>query len=131
MGHSVRKTAPPQACDRHARGTWDNSWYQVQTNTFEASFLPNGVKDLDAVCNVDVLVHLTDGSQWSATVFTAAEVERLMASWAGSDEALGGAYFWVPDGLIVRDPGIDSITQVIAGLIDTDTFASIFQRLHE
>ncbi|WSD74833.1 hypothetical protein OHB33_00080 [Streptomyces sp. NBC_01558] len=130
MGHPVRQTALSQAHDPRPQGGWDKSWYQVHTDIFEASFLPNGLMDLDVVCNAHVLVHLPDGSQWSATVFTVAEVERLMASWAGSDEALGGAYFRVPDALIVRNPGIDNITQVIAGLIETDTFADIFQRLN-
>ncbi|MFD5723478.1 hypothetical protein [Streptomyces sp. NPDC127036] len=109
---------------------WDGSWYRVHADSFEAAFLPGDGEELDAVCNVDVLVQLTDGSQWSATVFTVTEVERLMAAWAGSGEALGGAYFWVPDGLIVRDPGIESMTQVIAGLINTDNFSEIFQRLN-
>lgn len=82
-----------------------------------------------AVCNVDVLVHLGDGSRWSATVFTVTEVERLMATWAGSDEALGGRYFWVSGCLIVWEPGIDNMTQVIAGLIDNGEFSEVFQRL--
>ncbi|MDR6981285.1 hypothetical protein J2X68_008028 [Streptomyces sp. 3330] len=70
---------------------------------------------MDEVCNVDVFVTLKDGSCWTATVFTVAEVERLMKLWTGIDEALGGQYFWVSDGLFVRDPGIDSMTGVIAG----------------
>ncbi|MEY2227906.1 MULTISPECIES: hypothetical protein [Streptomyces] len=109
---------------------WDEPWYRVRTDVFEASFLPSADEELDSVCNVDVFVDLKDGSRWSATVFTLAEVERLMESWAGSDEALGGRYFWVSDGLIVRDPGIDNMTHVIAGLIETDEFFSIFQRLN-
>lgn len=58
---------------------WDEPWYRVRTDRFEASFLPSADEDLDAVCNVDVEVQLAaDGSRWSATVFTLAEVERLM-----------------------------------------------------
>ncbi|WP_225080012.1 hypothetical protein [Streptomyces sp. CoT10] len=110
---------------------WDGPWFRVHTGAFEASFLPSKGEDLDAVCNVDVFVTLKDGSRWSATVFTVVEVERLMRLWAGSDEALGGRYFWVSDGLIVRDPGIGSMTDVIAGLIDNDEFSAIFQRLHD
>ncbi|NEE26312.1 hypothetical protein G3M53_12665, partial [Streptomyces sp. SID7982] len=72
---------------------------------------------------------LKDGSRWTATVFTVAEVERLMRLWEGTDEALGGRYFWVSDGLIVRDPGIDSMTDVIAGLIENDEFTDVFQRV--
>ncbi|WP_329473189.1 hypothetical protein OIE75_33480 [Streptomyces sp. NBC_01723] len=94
---------------------WDVPWYRVRTEAFEASFLPSAGEDLDEVCNVDVFVALEDGSRWAPTVFTVAEVERLMKLWAGTDEAVGGRHFWVPDGLIVRVPGIDSMTGVIAG----------------
>ncbi|MEV6957567.1 hypothetical protein [Streptomyces sp. NPDC051183] len=117
--------APPGSVERG----WDGPWYRVRAETWGASFLPSSGEDLDLVCNVDVFVDLEDGSRWSATVFTVAEVERLMQTWAGTDEALGGRYFWVSDGLIVRDPGIGNMTQVIAGLIETDEFSSIFQRL--
>ncbi len=67
-----------------------------------------------------VEVRLTgDGSRWRATVFTLAEVERLMERWSRTDEALGGRYFWCSDGLIVRDPGIDNMALVLAGLLDS------------
>ncbi len=52
-----------------------------------------------------------------------------MKFWAGTDEALGGRYFWVSDGLIVRDPGIDNMTDVIAGLIGNGELSEIFQPL--
>ncbi|MER7222177.1 hypothetical protein [Streptomyces rubradiris] len=106
---------------------WDKPWYRVRMEGFEASFLPSDGKDVDEVCNVDVFVTLENGSRWTATVFTVAEVERLMKLWAGTDEALGGRYFWVSDGLIVRDPGVDSMTGVIAGLIENGEFSEIFQ----
>ncbi|MGW5732934.1 MULTISPECIES: hypothetical protein [Streptomyces] len=105
---------------------WDEPWYRVRMEGFEASFLPSDGEDLDEVCNVDVFVTLEDESLWTATVFTVAEVERLMKLWAGTDEALGGRYFWVLDGLIVRDPGIDSMTDVITGLIENGEFSEIF-----
>jgi hypothetical protein len=110
---------------------WDEPWYRVRTEAFEASFLPSPDEDLDSICNVDVFVNLQDGSRWTATVFTVAEVERLMDVWAESGEALGGRYFCVTDGLIVRDPGVDSMTQVIVGLIETDEFSTVFQRLED
>ncbi|MFQ6144596.1 hypothetical protein ACLMNJ_16195 [Streptomyces seoulensis] len=107
---------------------WDGPWYRVSMENFQASFLPSG-EDLDEVCNVDVFVTLKYGSCWTATVFTVVEVERLMRLWAGTDEARGGRYFWVSDGLIVGDPGIDSMTGVIAGLIENGEFSEIFQRV--
>jgi hypothetical protein len=108
---------------------WDVPWYRIRMEDFQASFLSSDGEDLNEVCNVDVFVTLKDGSRWTATVFTVAEVERLMNLWAGTDEALGGRYFWVSDGLIVRDPGIDSMTGVIAGLIENGEFFEIFQRV--
>lgn len=45
---------------------------------FEALFMPSDGEDLDEVCNLDVFVALKDGSRWTATVFTVAEIERLM-----------------------------------------------------
>lgn len=110
---------------------WDEPWYRVRTEAFEASFLPGVDEDLDSVCNVDVSVDLQDGSRWTATVFTVAEVERLMEVWAESGAALGGRFFWVSDSLIVRDPGVNSMIQVIAGLIETDEFSTVFQRLED
>ncbi|GGV12828.1 hypothetical protein GCM10010260_59570 [Streptomyces filipinensis] len=62
---------------------WDGPWYRVRTDQFEVSFLPSTGEDLDDVCNIDVEVRLTgDGSRWSATMFTLAEVERLMERWS-------------------------------------------------
>ncbi|WP_240805262.1 hypothetical protein [Streptomyces sp. A1547] len=107
----MSRSASPGSVERG----WDGPWYQVRTDAFEASFLPSPDEELDSVCNLDLFVDLKDGSRWSATVFTVAEVERLMQTWAGSGEALGGRYSWCSDGLIVRDPGIDSMTHVIAG----------------
>jgi len=114
-----------------AEGWWDEPWYRVRTDRFEASFLPDAGADLDAVCNVDVRVRLPDGSSWSATVFTVAEVQRLMEKWAQTGEVLGGRYFWCSDGLIVRDPGVDNMTQVISGLLDKGDFDQILQRLDD
>ncbi|MFF8975075.1 hypothetical protein [Streptomyces sp. NPDC014995] len=119
--------SPSTSSEPIKRG-WDEPWYRVRTEDFQASFLPSDGEDLDEVCNVDVFVTLKDGSRWTATVFTVTEVERLMRLWAGTDEALGGRYFRVSDGLIVRDPGIDSMTGVIAGLLENGEFSEIFQR---
>ncbi|MEW2505360.1 MULTISPECIES: hypothetical protein [unclassified Amycolatopsis] len=111
-----------------APGRWDGPWYRVRTDRLEADFLPDAGEDPEDVCDVDVQVRLPDGSRWTATVFTLAEVEKLMQRWTASDEALGGRYFWVSDGLIVRDPGVSAIVGVLEGLLDNGDFASILQR---
>ncbi|MCX4903166.1 hypothetical protein [Streptomyces sp. NBC_00878] len=118
--------------DKAIEQGWDEPWYRVRTDRFEASFLPSAGEDLDAVCNVDVEVRLTaDGSRWSATVFTLAEVARLMKRWSRTGKELGGRYFWCTDGLIVRDPGIHNMTQVLAGLLDAGHFTQVLQRLDD
>ncbi|MFC8393597.1 hypothetical protein [Streptomyces sp. NPDC057238] len=111
---------------------WDGPWYRVRADRFQASFLPSAGEPLDAVCNIDVEVRLTaDGSRWSATVFTLAEVERLMEKGSRTGEDLEGRCFWCSDGLIVRDPGIDNITQVLTGLLDCGDFAQVLHRLDD
>ncbi|MFD3417403.1 hypothetical protein [Streptomyces decoyicus] len=110
-------------------GSWDGSWYRVHTEHFEAAFLPNADEDLESVDNVDVFVDLKDGSRWSATMITPAQVEVIMARWAESGEAMGGRYFWCSDGLIVRDAGISSMTEVLVGLVENDEFTQVLQRL--
>ncbi|MQY07444.1 hypothetical protein [Actinomadura macrotermitis] len=112
-------------------GTWDRPWYRVHTEQFEAAFLPGAGEDPEMVDNVDVFVDLKDGSKWSATSITLAQVEILMKRWAASGEALGGRYFWVSDGLIVRDAGVSSMTRVLIGLIENDEFTRILQRLDD
>lgn len=59
-------------------GSWDGPWYRVHTEQFEAAFLPSAGENLEAVDNVDVFVDLPDGSRWSTTIFTLAQVEILM-----------------------------------------------------
>ena len=39
--------------------------------------------------------------------------------------------FWCSDGLIVRDPGIESMTQVLADLLDAGDFTQVLQRLDD
>ncbi|MFB7335245.1 hypothetical protein ACFC00_26940 [Streptomyces adustus] len=112
-------------------GSWDGPWYRVHTEQFEAAFLPNAGEDLESVDNIDVFVALKDGSRWSATIITLAQVEILMKRWAASGEALAGRYFWCSDGLIVRDAGISNMTQVLAGLIQNGEFTQILQRLND
>ncbi|MFI6725645.1 hypothetical protein [Streptomyces atratus] len=124
MTSSAQSTATEQG--------WDEPWYRICTDRFEASFLPGTGEDLDAVSNVDVEVRsVEDGSRWSATVFTIAEVERLMEKGSRTGEDLDGRHFWCSDGLIVRDPDIDNMTRALAGLLDSGDFVQILQRLND
>lgn len=81
--------------------------------------------------NIDVFVNLKDGTRWSATVITLAQVETIMGRWAATGEALGGSYFWCSDGIIVRDAGISNMTKVLVGLIESGEFTQILQRVDD
>jgi hypothetical protein len=112
-------------------GIWDGPWYRVHAEHFEAAFLPNTDEGLEAVDNVDVFVDLKDGSSWSATMITVAQVEVIMAGWVESGEALGGRYFWCSDGLIVRDAGISNMTEVLVGLAENGELTQVLHRLDD
>jgi hypothetical protein len=75
------------------RQRWDGYSYRVRAEAFEAWFVVGVEEDLEAVDNVDVDVRLADGSRWGATIFTLAEVARLLDSCSHTGEALSGAGF--------------------------------------
>ena len=105
---------PPRRC------RLDPPWYLVTEDDFEACFVVGLEQDPDAACNVDVEVVLSDGSRWGATLVTLAEVHRMMAR---------SAYFWCPETVIVRDPGVAGMTAVITGLLRKDDLRHVFRRL--
>ena len=102
---------------------------RVRAAGFQVLFLVEPDEAIEEVCNVDAEVHLADGSRWSSTIFTLAEVDRLMRSWEASGEAVSGQCFFCADGLIVRNPGIGSMVRVIAGLVASGEFDGVFRRI--
>jgi hypothetical protein len=74
-GESARHTRPMS--DSTPPGSWDGPWYRVRTAQFEAAFLPDADEELETVDDIDVEVRLPDGSRWSATMCTVAQVEVL------------------------------------------------------
>jgi hypothetical protein len=108
---------------------WDGSYYRVRTGELELLFLPEPGEPLDAVSNVDAEIRLPDGSRWSATIVTVAGVERLMTRWAGTGEAADGRYFWCADGLIVKEPGVTAMADVLVRLVESGEYRQILQRL--
>ncbi|MCR6482890.1 hypothetical protein M8542_08670 [Amycolatopsis sp. OK19-0408] len=94
-------------------------------------FTIGGGEQPETVENVDAEVRFPDGSRWSATFFTLAEVGRLMANWARTGEYGGGRYFWCSDGVVVRDPGVESMTAVLAELHREGSLRDVLKRLEE
>lgn len=110
---------------------WDGPFYRIRTSSSEVSFMLGVEDDPDRVENVGVEVLLVDGTRWSATMFTVAEVDRLMARWAGTGEHTGGGHFWCADGLIVREPGVSAMTKVLLALHDSGELTDILKPLDQ
>ena len=90
----------------------------VAEPTFVARFLVSrDVETEETVANVDTFVELPDGSTWALTIFSVAEVSRLLARCRETGEVGDGSYFWVVDQLIVPEPGIPAMTAAIRELV--------------
>lgn len=110
---------------------WDSSYYVFRTSAFDAMFLVGGGEEPDEVDNVDVEVRYPDSSRWSATMFTLDEVDRIMRRWESTGECAGGSYFAVPDGLIVREPGVRKMAAVLIAMHDSGELKSYLMRLDD
>ncbi|GID29420.1 hypothetical protein Abr02nite_44030 [Paractinoplanes brasiliensis] len=109
--------------------TGTDPYLVVTEPTFVARFLLAPEGDASAsVANVDVFVDLPDGSTWSLTIFTVAEVERLLAVWRESGEAAHGSYFWASDQLIVPEPGVRAMTTAIRELVRSGEITDVGTR---
>jgi hypothetical protein len=104
---------------------------RVQLDDGMAVFLLGAEDDPDTVENVDVEVTSADGSRWSATVMTPAEIGRIMARWASSGESLGGRYFQCDDLLIVTRPGLPNMIDILGRLLGSGEFREVLTPLSE
>jgi hypothetical protein len=109
---------------------WDGPYYVVRSEALEVRFLPHPHEALDDVSNIDAEVRLPDGSRWSATIVTATEVARLMDHWADTGEALGGRYFWCSDGLVVKEPGVMPMAQLLTALLASGELPHILKPIN-
>ncbi|MEV6602125.1 hypothetical protein AB0M36_35530 [Actinoplanes sp. NPDC051346] len=98
----------------------------VMEPTFVARFLLDPYADTtQTVANVDAFVDLPDGSTWALTIFSVAEVARLLARWKETGEVANGSYFWAVDQLIVPEPGVAAMTTAIRELVRTGDITSV------
>ncbi|MFF2011722.1 hypothetical protein ACFVWY_21940 [Streptomyces sp. NPDC058195] len=107
---------------------WDSPFYRLKRDGYEICFVPGGGEKLDEVCDVDMWVIRDDGERWSATVVTLDQVRRLMDRQreAGDPE---GDYWWCWDGLIVREPGLTAMAEVIDGLVASGEYTTVLRHL--
>ncbi|WP_151011216.1 hypothetical protein [Micromonospora aurantiaca (nom. illeg.)] len=106
-----------------------NSLIVVQLGGAEAVFMLGAADDADTVENMDVEVTLGDGSRWSATLLTLAEIRRIMERWQRTGEGLSGAFFQCADLVIVDRGGIGAAVELLSRLVNTEQIRETFVRV--
>jgi hypothetical protein len=79
----------------------------------------------------DVVVRLADGSRWSATVATLADRQAVMDKNSTTGEMLADKYFTCKDLLIVRNDSLETLLEVLKGLITNGQICSELQPLRD
>ncbi|MFF2124477.1 hypothetical protein ACFVW1_03585 [Streptomyces olivochromogenes] len=72
-------------------------------------------------------VIFNNGQRWSGTIYTLDVVHRLMDRWQRTGECLGGRFFYIRDGLIVRDRGIPGMVDVVDDLVRSGDYKCVFR----
>ncbi|MEH0423776.1 hypothetical protein [Streptomyces sp. B21-083] len=90
----------------------------VGTSDLEIRFFLGDGDTPSSVDNVDAVITAPDGMRWSATLLTRSAIDAVMDRWAITGESLGGRYLRVPDLVIVREPGLDSMAQALGDIFD-------------
>jgi hypothetical protein len=106
---------------------WDGPFYRVRRDGYEIRFVPNAGVPLEEIDDVDMWVIFDSGERWSGTIYTLDNVRKVMTRWQETGECLDGRYFWVWDGLIVRDPGIDEMVAVVDDLVQSGEYTGVFR----
>lgn len=83
----------------------------------------------EANANVDVEVRLHDGSRWSATFFTLANVDALFAKNRVTGECARGLYLWAADMILVEHLDESTVRNTIDALRENGEFSGAFVRL--
>ncbi|MFJ7165441.1 hypothetical protein ACIQUV_08085 [Streptomyces globosus] len=91
----------------------DNPFHVVETDRFSIMYILGLDDEPDTVENTDAVVTAPDGTRWTATLLTHREVARVMDRWSTTGECADGSYFQVRDLVIVREPGVDSMTRAL------------------
>ncbi|KOV51612.1 hypothetical protein ADL00_40290 [Streptomyces sp. AS58] len=110
-----------------AISVWDGAFYRVQRDGYEICFVPDAGVPLDEIDDVDMWVVFDHGERWSGTICTLDNVHRVMDRWRRTGECLGGRYFHVWDGLIVRDRGIPGMVDVVDDLVRSGDYRTVFR----
>ncbi|MFE7508434.1 hypothetical protein [Promicromonospora sp. NPDC057488] len=87
-----------------------------------ARIVVRGMDGDGSVVNADVELIASDGTRWAATVLTLGEIARLMDAYRESGECRSGAFFRVPDLLILGTGTVDALVDVFRELVRTGEY---------
>lgn len=104
---------------------------EVQVPGARIIFMMSADENPEFVEIMDVQVIADDGSRWSATIMTLAEIEHAMRRWEKSGECLDGRYFFCSDLLVVRDRGISRIAKMLEDMIVSGEYRDALKRLDD
>ena len=102
---------------------------EVQLTGAVAIFMLGADDEAAVIENVDVEVVLDDGSRWSATLITLAEIEHIMNRLKEAGECFDGAYFQCADLVIVERGGVKAATDLLSQFVVTGQIREAFVRL--
>jgi hypothetical protein len=106
---------------------WDGAFYRAQRDGYEICFVPDAEVPLEEIDDVDMWVIFDSGERWWGTICTLDRVRGAMDRWRQTGECLGGRYFYVPDGLIVRDRGLPGMVDAVDDLVRSGDFRGVFR----
>ncbi|AUI88099.1 hypothetical protein BS333_17175 [Vibrio azureus] len=83
----------------------------------------NGKREINETNdNIDVEIHLKDGSVYSATLFSMENITEIMESYQNTGECLNGAFFWASDMIIIQNFKLETINNIIKELVESGEY---------
>jgi hypothetical protein len=101
----------------------DGSFYRVIEPTFELLLPRWEGHDPRTLEEADMTIILPDSARYYATFMTLDIVAAAMQRWESTGECLNGAYFRCSDLIIIRQPGLPAIAEVVRDLIASGELA--------
>ncbi len=79
--------------------------------------------------NLDVVVTLSEGDRYAATLFTLNNLRSLMDSYQATGECASGRYMWATHMIVMRDLSLETIHKSIDSMIESNELSSAFERI--
>ena len=118
---------PSELCFRIGDEFYNRFWIKRCKAIIVADDQVAGTNQSPADDNTDVTVTFADGTPWFATFLTYANVVTLTEKNRRTGECLFGRYFWALDMILVDEVSRERIEEVVAHLIATGEFTSVFR----